>query len=387
MLAALFASAILFADSVNVTFDAALTNETEWVHSEGVKITTHVYFSSGGESIRSPLFPFAITNISLNISCSSTTPSRKLFIKTAESAEIEVPNVREGNKSEWKSFTLSTKGSSGNWHLYAATISGVPIVAPPADLCADNVSGARFVLSWMNPGNAISNRINVARISQVGASGDIVECFDFSELAAKGNLKPLSDFTLPPKYESISGSYLYAATNSSGWLQLSNGDNRGELFFNGLESYDDITLLLSLKRYKGDSDSMSVEWTNGNDITNELKAITLHDDFSTECINLASVDNNASILLNGSGTKTKHRVIIDQMSFIHDYVPAHVETNLVKTAFTTGSTTYSVRGLSPWTEYIATITAFDADGNESEQSEPIAVSTNGEAGPFSIHIQ
>ena len=61
--------------------------------------------------------------------------------------------------------------------------------------------------------------------------------------------------------------------------------------------------------------------------------------------------------------------------------------NLIKTVFTTGSTTYCVRGLRPWTQYVARPSAFDADGNESEPSEPISFMTNGAEMPLVIKLQ
>ena len=88
-----------------------------------------------------------------------------------------------------------------------------------------------------------------------------------------------------------------------------------------------------------------------------------------------------------SGTTAgKRRILIDHLAFARDYSPASISTNLVQTVFTTGNTA-RVRGLSPSADYLVTVTAFDAEGNESSPSEPLAVTTNGEAIPFSIRIQ
>ena len=127
---------------------------------------------------------------------------------------------------------------------------------------------------------------------------------------------------------------------------------------------------------------MSAEGT-----TNEFATFSLEVEFRTNTVSLASVPANASIILNTQGANSKRVVYIDYMAFIGDSLSTDLSTNLVKTAFVTGSTTYSVRGLCPRTEYVARITAFDADGNESSPSEPLAVTTNGEAIPFSIHIK
>ena len=118
--------------------------------------------------------------------------------------------------------------------------------------------------------------------------------------------------------------------------------------------------------------------------TNDFASVELASELSPSSTPLSNVPAGARLILNSSGNKTYHRVIIDEISFVRNFA---ISTNLVKTACVTDSTTYSVWGLSPRTEYVATITAFDAEGNESKPSEPIAVSTNGEAIPFSIRIQ
>ena len=117
-----------------------------------------------------------------------------------------------------------------------------------------------------------------------------------------------------------------------------------------------------------------------------LETINLADDFTTEFIGLSSVADGAMIIFNNSGKDDNHRIIIDEIAFVRDYSPASVSTNLVKTVFATGNTS-TIRGLSPYSSYIASITAFDADGNESEPSEPISFMTNGAELPLVIKLQ
>ena len=93
------------------------------------------------------------------------------------------------------------------------------------------------------------------------------------------------------------------------------------------------------------------------------------------------------LLLPSDSAKGNRRILIDHLAFVQGYSPEAVETNVVKTAFVTDSTTYSVRGLCPRTEYIARITAFDADGNESDSSEPLLVSTASAELPFTVRIR
>ena len=241
---------------------------------------------------------------------------------------------------------------------------------------------------WTNPENAVSNRVEVSSIQLVDSTGTTVEEFGFDKISAGGNAVNFAKFrdSLPPHYEKLSGTNLYAAANSTGLLQISTRINRGELVYSGYESYADLTLMTTLKRYSGDANTMTIGWTDGGATTNILETINLADDFTTEFIDLSSVADGAIIIFNNSGNDDYHRVIIDEIAFIRDYSPASVSTNLVKTVFATGNTS-TIRGLSPYSSYIASITAFDADGNESEPSEPISFMTNGAELPLVIKLQ
>ena len=102
---------------------------------------------------------------------------------------------------------------------------------------------------------------------------------------------------------------------------------------------------------------------------------------------LQEASSGTAVIFEPSDTaKTNRRILIDYLAFIRDYSPASVSTNLVKTVFSTGNAA-RIRGLSPYSSYIASITAFDAEGNESEPSEPISFMTNGAELPLVIRLQ
>jgi len=400
---ALLFPAILFAISTNVTFDAALTNATEWVYDPAVKIATgnHVYFNSGNTSITSPAFPFVITNISLDLSCSSTTPARKLIIRLPDNHEIEIPYVHEKDKHEQKtfnidagnhfrSFAISTlTGNSGSWHLYSAVISGVPLIEAPTDLQADDIKGTRCRLSWNNPANAVSNRIDVSRVVNHEMAGDVLDEYDFAEFAnSSGNPTNRTDDFIAQYPDFAGSSLIYIPAHTAGNIQISTDNQKGFLVHSGLSDCSAVTLLLSLKipnSEQGKTFGIGYETAAGT--TNEVAAIPLDLEFKTNRVSIAKIPADTPIIFNTQGANSKRRVIIDYLAFIRDYSPSSVSTNLVKTVFPTGSTTYCARGLRPWTEYITTISAFDADGNESEPSEPISFMTNGAELPLVIRLQ
>ena len=402
--AALLSPALLFATSINVTFDAALTNATGWAYDPAVKIAAdnHVYFNSGNTSITSPAFPFVITNISLDLSCSSTTPARKLVISLPDSHEIEIPYVHEVDKHEqttfdidegnhFRSFAISTlAGKSGNWHIYSAVISGVPLIEPPTNLQTNDIRGTRCKISWTNPENAVSNKIEVSELVEIETNdGSILE-YDFGDFANNsGSAKDITEeFTNAiPAFAGSSVVKLPASTD--GIIQISDGNGKGFLVHSGFQDCSKLSVTISLKvPTDRQSKDFGIGYEDAAGHTNEFPLITLvTNNFVTHSISLATLPANTPLIFNTHGSGTKRVVYVDYLAFINDSPSTTISTNLVKTVFATDPTTYSVKGLRPWTEYIAKITAFDADGNESETSEPISFMTNGAEMPLVIKLQ
>ena len=392
-LAALLFPSLLFASTIDVTFDAALTNATDWVYNSDIKNNNTGYYVAGHSAmITSPRFDFAITSVVLKVKTTGSC-TRNLIISafnpetSATNLSQTFENIPQGEdcleitaawKASQKVTAIAMESNKGAQNLYflSATISGVPIVPPPSELHAGDVGYNRFTLSWVNPEGAVSNRIDVSKVLRSEATGVTIEDFGFDEISAGGNPKDFETFRgfLPPHYEKLSGSNLYAAANSTGLLMISTGKDRGMLVHSGFDSYAGLTLCMTLKRYGNDANTMTVGWTNGGAVTNLIATIDLGNDFATEFISLSEADDGALLVFNYSGNANQHRVMIDEISFIRGYSPAGVATNFVKSVFAAGSPA-KARGLSPSTEYIVTVSAFDAGGNESDFSDPLAVRT------------
>ena len=400
-LAVLLAPAILIAETISVTFDAALTNETGWVYSDKILSSNeggeHPYFRTIGSYIESQQFSFNVTSITIRLSCSSTSATRHLQIGPTLDIGQQTTDVAENNKQEsqtflfdaasnMRSFLISLKGSgtTGYWHVYSATISGVPIIDAPTNLQADNIRGTRCGLSWTNPANAVSNRVDVLEVTRIAGSSSVERKYDFNEFSNGGTTSQQTE-SIVSAYPDLSGYMLCLPTNTTGQIQLSTRDDKGVLTIREFESYEGLCLELVARHYDHTKEekTMSIGYVLDG-ATNEFASVELSSEFSPSSIPLSEVPAGAQLILNNSGNKQYHRVIIDEISFVRNFA---VSTNLAKTAFVTDSTTYSVRGLCPRTEYVARITAFDAEGNESSPSEPLAVTTNGETIPFSIRIQ
>lgn len=406
-LAVLLAPAILIAETISVTFDAALTNETGWVYDTGFEYvsTQKKYgFKSGNnnlDQIISPVFDFAVTSVVINAEKASNKTTRKMSIRaTSGNAAHNAVELVDGiippdqvsftitniwDKSDGvHSFSLLTTGGNGHLYLTGAVISGVPIIDAPTNLQADNIRGTRCGLSWTNPANAVSNRVDVLEVTRIAGSSSVERKYDFNEFSNDGTTSQQTE-SIVSAYPDLSGYMLCLPTNTTGQIQLSTRDDKGVLIIREFESYEGLRLELITRHYDhlDEAKTMSIGYVLDG-ATNDFASVELASEFSTSSIPLSEVPAGAPLILNNSGKKKYHRVIIDEISFVRNFA---VSTNLVKTAFVTNSTTYSVRGLCPRTEYVARITAFDAAGNESSPSEPLAVTTNGEALPFSIRIQ
>ena len=124
--AMLLAPAILIAETTNVTFDAALTNETGWVYSDKILSSNeggeHPYFRTIGSYIESQQFSFNVTSITIRLSCSSTSATRHLQIGPTLDIGQQTTGVAEKDKQEsqtfvfdaasnMRSFLISLKGS------------------------------------------------------------------------------------------------------------------------------------------------------------------------------------------------------------------------------------------------------------------------------------
>lgn len=402
---ALLFPAILFANSTNVTFDAALTNATGWAYSDDIKKNNTGYFVAGHKArITSASFNFAVTSIVIHV---RTTPSctRNLIISSynPETSSISLSQtfseIQTGANDlaiaaiwhpsdQVRSVSIDSTDGAQNLYFLSAVISGVPLIEPPTNLQTNDVKGTRCRLLWTNPANAVSNRIDVSRVVNHEMAGEVLDDYDFAEFTNSGGnpIDRTADFIA--QYPDFAGSSLiYIPAYTAGNIQISTDNQKGFLVHAGLSDCSDVTLLLSLK-IPNNSQGMTfgIGYEAATGVTNEVATIPMDLEFKTNRVSIAKIPADTPIIFNTQGANSKRRVIIDYLAFVRDYSPSSVSTNLVKTVFSTGNAA-RIRGLSPYSSYIAYVTAFDADGNESEPSEPISFMTNGAELPLVIKLQ
>jgi hypothetical protein len=360
----------------------------------------HPYFRTIGSYIESQQFSFNVTSITIRLSCSSTNATRHLHIGPTSDIGQQATDVAENNKQEsqtflfaaasnMRSFLISLKGSgiTGNWHVYSATISGVPIVLPPAGLRASDIRCNRFTLGWENPEAAVSNRIAVMKTVESESSGVALE-YDFNEFA---NTKSISvditdSFTNTiPAFAGSTVIRLPASTN--GIIQISKDTARGHLVHSGFADCSGLSLIVSLRVPTDETrKTFGVSYLAADGSTNQFCQIAMGTEFKTNTVSLSSVPSSAPFIFNTDGVGSSKRVVyVDYMAFV-GATAANIATDVVATAFAEGAAA-RVKGLSPDTEYLVTVSAFDAEGNESRPSDPLPVRTSDEGVPLSVRIR
>ncbi len=383
----------LLSAAVGVTFDATLTNTTGWVYSEKIQRSStggeHVYFNTLGTFVRSPEFPFRVTSVRLELSCSSATPTRHLAIVPSAGESLQSANVSAKDKKEFQTFAfdgsdaarsfeivLAGSGQTGNWHLYSAEISGVPLIDPPDGLAAPVVKRDGFTLRWDNPDGAVSNRVEIFEIVPgKDDKGDSVE-YDFSTFRNDtGNARDATDEFTNSIPAFAGSSLIRLPANSAGMIQISKDNTKGYLVHSGFADFSGMSLTVSA-RIPTDSQgkTFGIGYIAADGATNEVASLPLSLDFVTNTVSLADVPQLAPIIFNTQGANSKRIVHVDYLAFTDTSACVPPATNLVASFFATAPTA-AAKDLRPRAGYLVRVSAFDAEGNESDFSDPLAVRT------------
>lgn len=111
--------------------------------------------------------------------------------------------------------------------------------------------------------------------------------------------------------------------------------------------------------------NLPASWSNATEISGMLDNKDIHSPSIPENIQVIGLtENSASIKWSAATDNIK---VTEYRIYINDEFDG-----------ATDGTSYEITGLSPGTEYLIKVTAIDATGNESEQSDPIKVTTKSE---------
>ena len=378
----------------NVKFDADRTNETNvarWEYRSGFEYGSGndgYYFKKKDGRVLSPTFPFAVTSVTVSARTSSVAPSaRRLMVSARESAvgveDIDItPSVANEKVDVDFGYDLSagvraldfyvvSSNTTGSIYLYSAVIRGAPLCPAPMNLTADPVHGTRFTLNWENGESAVSNRVDVMNIVDVPEQGEVTAKIDFCGLSnATATTVLLTDIS--NSHPGFSGELLYLPADSAGVVQISKSSGPPGYLEYGIPSLmADTPLFVSARKPAGAPRKYGL----GISTANTNVTVGLEYDFATNSVYLGSLDSGSSVRFGPTDASSgDRRILIDEMYFVSGYAAGRSITNILPSQVV-GRNMAKVKGLEPLTRYVTFVTAFDAEGNASDPSDEIDVTT------------
>jgi len=406
LLLALFTAMLLseqtFADSVSVTFDTALTNETAWTYDTLKCGNNGYYVYKSGACITSPVYDFCITSIAIHVSTSASC-TRNLITSPVDEGSVvtslarEFTDIPKGSESDvtacWSvadnvsALKIESTTGANTLYLLSATICGVPYVSAPANVSVTNIMGTCFTISWTNTdASAASNAVYAYKLTAHPAEGVVETAYDFDQFSnSTGNAKETTDAFTNAIPAFTGSSLIYLPTNSSSVIQISKDSTKGCLVHSGFESCSNLSIAIVTKiPTSSQASTFGIGYSTAGS-TNEFTTFEMGTSFTTNIVSMAEVPDNAPIIFNTQGSNSKRVVHVDYLAFIRDYVPAYVKTNDVPKKITIGNVA-TIKGLKENSKYLVYVTALDADGNESAPSETIEVETNDKGLPLVIRV-
>ena len=350
---------------------------------------TCVKFDTIDDYLESTNFPRAIVGLAVSVRCSSTSPTRSLYVyddgariatfpDCSAKDKLETRVFRFEESADVRKFTLKLEGSgqTGNWGIGGLSVIMADPVETPTGLCVLRPGATRVELAWTNSYTTVSNEMTITRFVATDAGETILFECGFDNFSAAGNPALCID-RLPPE---LSGELIYSPANTNGICQISSGSSLGVLVFDGLDDYSGVSLRLCMMRYPGDKSAteMKVRWTDGA-TTNLVKGIKPGDVFGDEEVSLGDVPGGVRILL-GDSVKSDHRILIDTMAFVRTGSIREEEVG-VKTfpapSGSVGAGTMDVGfpRLAPETSYRVYLRAYNQEGDVSSGSVQVDFTT------------
>ena len=364
---------------VEAIFNAALTNETDWVYGSGVQIFTasdypYIRKQDGG-FIASPNFGFAVTSVTVEAGNSTAKTSRKVDLTPIapsgfrgdlpETYRLDLTEDPQKLTFNWsresavQALTIrAAAGGSGNVYFRSIVIDGAPLTDIPTNLSVASVYGESFVARWENGKGICSNRLSVFRKD--------VKTFDFAR--AKSQPTNILAGVLGPGF---TGENLYSATNADGVVQIGTSEKRGWLAYSDSETFRSRQIFLTVQRYphRDEAKYMMLQWMREGE-TNDIARVNLDDVPGDRTISLSSVPDGATLLISPPN-KTNSRVLLSRFGFL-----TPVGEHVIPCSGLAGSRRFRVLELSRNTDYFWTVSAFADDGTESPDSASVPARTN-----------
>lgn len=387
-----FLSSTTIAVELKINFTPTLTNSTGWVYAPNTAFSAakqELYITrKDSPAVLSPIFDFAVTSLIIRARHTTDHDNRKLlyvipiFNNEISDDERVLRDITPDGTAEsivscsWskdlrvRSFAfLLQYGAYGNVYLLDVTIYGVPISPAPTNIEPTHVGGTRISVKWQNPPDTLGNMVYIYKPSWIDETFETLSSYEFDEYSNDDDSSDLiEDFS--ETYPDFANSLLiYKPAKSNGQIQISKYNVKGALVHKGFENLDSISLDITLRKYfnntSEDNSEMTIGYEEAPGATNSFTTITLEKEFKREIINLHDFPKNTPIILNATGNKTNHRIIIDNLRFIKNYSPKREQLNLVQAPISTTKESATFLNLERNTDYIIKVTTFNDTGWES----------------------
>ena len=392
---------LLRAESTNVVdvaaliaaVDAGLSETNGWTlsglakYAKGVDYASNpacVKFDSKGDWLESYDFGARIVGIGFALRCSATdTASRFLYVRDLAGAEIGVvTNCSRANRceSQFLSFgqdadfsqfriVLDGKGNTGVWGIGEMFVVTADPVFAPSGLAVVKTNANYFVLGWVNGANTVSNRVDVYRVKR-GAGETVLFETGFDDFYGNdGSTKDFSNEIPELLGDAFSGERVYGAAGTNGICQLGTNRALGILRYDGISDYSNVVLRFRAKCYSGDNPETMIASVDSSGVTNEVKTITLLNDYTDYEIDLSSITNSGSALLIGYyTTKSNRRVLLDGMSIVKLSADRETFVGTRSVPASAGQVNFRLPSdmLTPKEEYRFSVRAVNGDGIMSD---------------------
>jgi len=289
-------------------------------------------FGELNDMLVSPYFGAPIHEIDLGLRCSaSNNATRLLYVRDTNGVEKCVAaRLDSGNTYKTQEFlfdedadfsqfkiVLEGSGNTGNWGIGSLKI--VFDFDAPSNLQVPHNRGDWCALSWENGEGTVSNRVETFSIER-GIGDDVLLSTDFETFSAGGNVVRM-DASLPGIDASLTGTNVYAQTNTNGICRVGKGEELGIIRYDGPMSYAGVNLSMTAMRYPGDKADTLIAYEHNGE-TNTIATLTLTDEFAEYTVDLSKdskgndTPDGVAILIGYHTAKNNHRILIDSLEIV-----------------------------------------------------------------------
>ncbi|MBQ6136292.1 MAG: hypothetical protein IJI73_02860 [Kiritimatiellae bacterium] len=283
-------------------------------------------------------------------------------------------------------FTDLQPGSQSQWGFNSLEIDfddATERIDPPSGLSAEKVTGWSFTGTWSAVDGAASYLASVFRTSLAPPACTTNAAFAFPTTRSDRRQAHEITASVPDRFPGFGGRALYEPAMTANGLQIGAREKPGLLTYGGMADYTGLTLCLRARRPEGRDDGcvMPLYWIDGTE-TNTLSVLTIDTEPTDYFVPLSHLPAGAEVAISSTTNLAKSgRVLLDGMSFVSGFVPAHTVTNFVRTGIPAAACRVRVHGLERATEYSWFVTAVAESGIHSIPSEGCTFTTTDEAPP------